>query len=254
MRPPRDGRGPAKRWPGRPPGRHRATRASRSRRRSGGFAGFSAPIRRASDDSAGRSENERPAPAGAVPGPSPVPSAVPATVAAEPDPVEEVRARRTGFPRIAGIDVGFRISGGTRARPSVNGRATDVVDRRTRRNEATEPAGEPAGAPAGPARRPRSGEPVRDHAARRPPVLPAPAQRRPYSVHTDRRGGERPPGLRRPRNGDGSAMCEGGRMKRAASTSTFPALPGRGRLIVPAVFFIQRPTGEVAEWSKALPC
>ena len=25
-------------------------------------------------------------------------------------------------------------------------------------------------------------------------------------------------------------------------------------LIVAALFFIQRPTGEVAEWSKALPC
>ncbi|WP_263483978.1 MULTISPECIES: hypothetical protein [unclassified Mesorhizobium] len=27
-----------------------------------------------------------------------------------------------------------------------------------------------------------------------------------------------------------------------------------GLLIVPALFFIQRRDGEVAEWSKALPC
>jgi hypothetical protein len=29
---------------------------------------------------------------------------------------------------------------------------------------------------------------------------------------------------------------------------------GAGLLIVPALFFIQRRNGEVAEWSKALPC
>ncbi|MER8751783.1 hypothetical protein NKH57_21335 [Mesorhizobium sp. M1050] len=29
---------------------------------------------------------------------------------------------------------------------------------------------------------------------------------------------------------------------------------GWGLLIVPALFFIQRRNGEVAEWSKALPC
>ena len=29
---------------------------------------------------------------------------------------------------------------------------------------------------------------------------------------------------------------------------------GAGLLIVPALFFIQRRDGEVAEWSKALPC
>ncbi|MDG4898866.1 hypothetical protein P9272_35915 [Mesorhizobium sp. WSM4976] len=42
----------------------------------------------------------------------------------------------------------------------------------------------------------------------------------------------------------------------------FPKLPARrffgdygaGLLIVPTLFFIQRRDGEVAEWSKALPC
>ncbi|RWQ28476.1 MAG: hypothetical protein EOS21_32970 [Mesorhizobium sp.] len=29
---------------------------------------------------------------------------------------------------------------------------------------------------------------------------------------------------------------------------------GTGLLIVPALFFIHRRNGEVAEWSKALPC
>ncbi|MCV3210400.1 hypothetical protein OEZ53_27470 [Mesorhizobium sp. YC-2] len=29
---------------------------------------------------------------------------------------------------------------------------------------------------------------------------------------------------------------------------------GAGLLIVPTLFFIQRRNGEVAEWSKALPC
>ncbi|CDX27390.1 hypothetical protein MPL3356_680002 [Mesorhizobium plurifarium] len=29
---------------------------------------------------------------------------------------------------------------------------------------------------------------------------------------------------------------------------------GAGLLIVPTLFFIQRRDGEVAEWSKALPC
>ncbi len=36
--------------------------------------------------------------------------------------------------------------------------------------------------------------------------------------------------------------------------STFYAAKRRDRLIVARLFFIQRVTGEVAEWSKALPC
>ncbi|PBB93400.1 hypothetical protein CK215_05420 [Mesorhizobium sp. WSM3864] len=43
--------------------------------------------------------------------------------------------------------------------------------------------------------------------------------------------------------------------------NTHPAAPrgifsdyGAGMLIVPMLFFIQRRDGEVAEWSKALPC
>ena len=45
------------------------------------------------------------------------------------------------------------------------------------------------------------------------------------------------------------------RMRRAsAAESGFFTDNGAGLLIVPALFFIQRRNGEVAEWSKALPC
>ena len=48
--------------------------------------------------------------------------------------------------------------------------------------------------------------------------------------------------------------------ERRASVRLFPYYDfffgdnGWGLLIVPALFFIQRRNGEVAEWSKALPC
>ncbi len=41
---------------------------------------------------------------------------------------------------------------------------------------------------------------------------------------------------------------------RASAETGFFSDNGAGLLIVPALFFIQRRNGEVAEWSKALPC
>jgi hypothetical protein len=58
------------------------------------------------------------------------------------------------------------------------------------------------------------------------------------------------PPTRRPGSRRRIVACKGA----AAAESGFFRDNGAGLLIVPALFFIQRRNGEVAEWSKALPC
>ena len=58
------------------------------------------------------------------------------------------------------------------------------------------------------------------------------------------------PPTRRPGSCRRIAACKGA----AAAKSRFFRDNGAGLLIVPPLFFIHRRNGEVAEWSKALPC
>ncbi|TPI41604.1 hypothetical protein FJW07_03580 [Mesorhizobium sp. B3-1-9] len=51
-----------------------------------------------------------------------------------------------------------------------------------------------------------------------------------------------------------SMSCRDGALRPQLPAKEFFGEYGAGLLIVPALFFIQRRDGEVAEWSKALPC